>query len=116
MSLVTVKAKELGLGNFNVKTTNRNVRYALKTQLELAKINRDIAAAANVDAEDMDTVIKTLEAQEKLVEVEIAFLVGISPKSVTREKIENADFDKMNDIVLDAISRILGYDQNKSSK
>lgn len=116
MTLVTVNAKRLGLGRFNVKTTNKNVRYALKTQLELAKINRDIEASTKSDAEDMDTVIKTLEAQEKLVEVEIDFLTGISPKTVTREKIENADFDAMNDIVLNAIGRILGYDQNKSSK
>lgn len=116
MNFVTVNAKRLGLGIFKVKTTNRNVRYALKTQLELAKINRDIETASNADAEDMDTVIKTLEAQERLVEVEIDFLAGISPKSVTREKIEDADFDAMNDIVLNAIGRILGYDQNKSGK
>lgn len=109
---VKVSGKSLHLTTFEVSTSGRNIRACLEAQKNFAKAN---LAIKNFKEDDDESLIKSLEAQENLIDEEVAFLkktLKLSDAQV--DKIWDADFDKVNDFTTEVIEAVMRVDKSKS--
>lgn len=109
---VKVNGKKLHLTTFEIPTSGKNIRKCLVAQKEFAKADEEIQ---NVNTDDDDSVIRSLDAQIKLIDTYTNFLkpmLGLSDKQA--EKVENSDFNDVTEFVNEIIGKVLGFDANKS--
>lgn len=109
---VKINGKKLHLTTFEIPTSGKNIRKCLVAQKEFAKADE---AIQNVNTDDDDSVIRSLDAQIKLIDTYTNFLqpiLGLSDKQA--EKVENSDFNDVVDFTNEVISKVLGFDADKS--
>lgn len=111
---VKVNGKKLHLTTFEVPTTGANIRKCLVAQKDFAKANR---AIKNVDMENDESIINSLDAQIQLIDTYTEFLkpiLKLSPDQV--KKVEESDFDDVVDFADEVIEKVLGFNSDKSKE
>lgn len=111
---VKVNGKNLHLTTFEIPTTGKNIRKCLIAQRDFAKIDQ---AMNDVDLNDDESIVKSLEAQIKLIDTYTGFLKPMLDLSEDQaKKIENADFEDVVSFTNEVIAKVLGFDSDKSEK
>ena len=111
---VKVNGKKLHLTTFEIPTTGKNIRKCLIAQRDFAKIDQ---AMNDVDLNDDESIVKSLEAQIKLIDTYTGFLKPMLDLSEDQaKKIENADFEDVVSFTNEVIAKVLGFDSDKSEK
>lgn len=111
---VKVNGKKLHLTTFEIPTTGKNIRKCLIAQRDFAKINQ---AMTDVDVNDDESIVKSLNAQIQMIDTYTGFLkpiLGLTEEQA--EKVEDAEFDDVVDFANEVIAKVLGYDPDKSEK
>lgn len=111
---VKINGKKLHLTTFEVPTNGKNIRRCLVAQKQFAEANLTIK---RVDVKDDESVVKSLEAQIKLIDTYIEFLepvLGLSAAQV--EKVQNSDFDDVVEFTNEVIAKVLKVDSSKSDE
>lgn len=111
---VKVNGKKLHLTTFEIPTTGANIRKCLVAQKDFAKANR---AIKNVDMENDESIINSLDAQIQLIDTYTEFLkpiLKLSPDQV--KKVEESDFDDVVDFADEVIEKVLGFNSDKSKE
>lgn len=111
---VKVNGKKLHLTTFEIPTTGKNIRKCLIAQRDFAKINQ---AMTDVDVNDDESIVKSLNAQIQMIDTYTGFLkpiLGLTEDQA--EKVEDAEFDDVVDFANEVIAKVLGYDPDKSEK
>ena len=111
---VKVNGKKLHLTTFEIPTTGKNIRKCLIAQRDFAKIDQ---AMNDVDLNDDESIVKSLEAQIKLIDTYTNFLkpiLGLSDDQA--KKVEDAEFDDVVSFTNEVIAKVLGFDSDKSEK
>lgn len=111
---VKVNGKKLHLTTFDIPTTGKNIRKCLIAQRDFAKINQ---AMTDVDVNDDESIVKSLNAQIQMIDTYTGFLkpiLGLTEDQA--EKVEDAEFDDVVDFANEVIAKVLGYDPDKSEK
>lgn len=111
---VKVNGKNLHLTTFEIPTTGKNIRKCLIAQRDFAKIDQTMN---DVDLNDDESIVKSLEAQIKLIDTYTGFLKPMLDLSEDQaKKIENADFEDVVSFTNEVIAKVLGFDSDKSEK
>lgn len=111
---VKVNGKKLHLTTFEIPTTGKNIRKCLIAQRDFAKINQ---AMTDVDVNDDESIVKSLNAQIQMIDTYTGFLkpiLGLTEDQA--KKVEDAEFDDVVDFANEVITKVLGYDPDKSEK
>lgn len=111
---VKVNGKKLHLTTFEIPTTGKNIRKCLIAQRDFAKINQ---AMTDVDVNDDESIVKSLNAQIQMIDTYTGFLkpiLGLTEDQA--KKVEDAEFDDVVDFTNEVIAKVLGYDPDKSEK
>lgn len=111
---VKVSGKKLHLTTFEIPTTGKNIRKCLIAQRDFAKINQ---AMTDVDVNDDESIVKSLNAQIQMIDTYTGFLkpiLGLTEDQA--KKVEDAEFDDVVDFANEVIAKVLGYDPDKSEK
>lgn len=111
---VKVNGKKLHLTTFEIPTTGANIRKCLVAQKDFAKANR---AIKNVDMENDESIINSLDAQIQLIDTYTEFLkpiLKLSPDQV--KKVEESDFEDVVDFADEVIEKVLGFNSDKSKE
>jgi len=111
---VKVNGKKLHLTTFEIPTTGKNIRKCLIAQRDFAKINQ---AMTDVDVNDDESIVKSLNAQIQMIDTYTGFLkpiLGLTEDQA--KKVEDAEFDDVVDFANEVIAKVLGYDPDKSEK
>lgn len=111
---VKVNGKNLHLTTFEIPTTGKNIRKCLIAQRDFAKIDQ---AMNDVDLNNDESIVKSLEAQIKLIDTYTNFLkpiLGLSDDQA--KKVEDAEFDDVVSFTNEVIAKVLGFDSDKSEK
>ena len=111
---VKVNGKNLHLTTFEIPTTGKNIRKCLIAQRDFAKIDQ---AMNDVDLNNDESIVKSLEAQIKLIDTYTNFLKPILGLSDDQAKMgEDAEFDHVVSFTNEVIAKVLGFDSDKSEK
>ncbi|MCX8723053.1 phage tail tube assembly chaperone [Lactobacillus sp. B4005] len=111
---VKVNGKKLHLTTFEVSTTGANIRKCLVAQRDFAKVNQTIS---NVDLENDESIINSLDAQIQLIDTYTDFLKPILKLSNDQvKKVEESDFSDVVDFANEVIEKVLGFDSDKSKE
>lgn len=111
---VKVNGKNLHLTTFEIPTSGKNIRECLVAQKRFAEAGEIID---HVNTDDDDSMIKALDAQIKLIDTYTEFLKPILHLSDEQaKKVEDSDFKDVVDFTNEVISKVLGYDSDKSQK
>ncbi|NRO84166.1 hypothetical protein IMAU10149_00738 [Lactobacillus helveticus] len=109
-----VNGNKLHLTTFEIPTSGKNIRKCLVAQKKFAEASETID---HVNTDDDDSMIKALDAQIKLIDTYTEFLKPILHLSDEQaKKVEDSDFNDVVDFTNEVISKILGYDSDKSKK
>lgn len=111
---VKVNGKKLHLTTFEIPTTGANIRKCLVAQRDFAKVDQ---AISNVDMENDESIIKSLDAQIQMIDTYVQFLTPIlklSPDQV--KKVENSDFEDVVNLANEVIEKVLGFNSDKSTE
>lgn len=111
---VKVNGKKIHLTTFEIPTTGKNIRKCLIAQRDFAKINQ---AMTDVDVNDDESIVKSLNAQIQMIDTYTGFLkpiLGLTEDQA--KKVEDAEFDDVVDFANEVIAKVLGYDPDKSEK
>lgn len=109
-----VNGKKLHLSTFEIPTSGKNIRKCLVAQKKFAEAGEVID---HVNTDDDDSMIKALDAQIKLIDTYTEFLKPILHLSDEQaKKVENSDFKDVVNFTNEVISKVLGYDSDKSTK
>lgn len=112
--LVKVNGKKLHLTTFEIPTSPKNIRKCLTAQEEFAKAQE---AITNVDTDNNESVINSLDAQVKLIDTYVNFLQSVLHLSDKQaDKLEDADFSDVVDFANEIMAKVLDFDANKSDK
>lgn len=111
---VKVNGKKLHLTTFEIPTTGKNIRKCLVAQKNFAEVGEVID---HVNTDDDDSMIKALDAQIKLIDTYTEFLKPILHLSDEQaKKVEDSDFNDVVDFTNEVISKVLGYNSDKSTE
>lgn len=111
---IKVNGKKLHLTTFEIPTTGANIRKCLVAQRDFAKVDQ---AISNVDMENDESIIRSLDAQIKMIDTYVQFLTPIlklSPDQV--KKVENSDFEDVVNLANEVIEKVLGFNSDKSTE
>ena len=111
---VKVNGKNLHLTTFEIPTTGKNIRKCLIAQRDFAKIDQ---AVTNVDLDNDESIVNSLNAQIKMIDTYTGFLkpiLGLTEDQA--QKVEDAEFEDVVDFTNEVITKVLGYDSDKSEK
>lgn len=110
--LIKINGKKLHLTTFEVKPTSKNLRRCLKMQKAVAEMT---LAMKNVDVENPESIIKSLDKQLEWLDTDTEFLKDVLNLSADQvKKIEESDFDDVNEFVQEVVDKILQRDNSKS--
>lgn len=110
--LIKINGKKLHLTTFEVKPTSKNLRLCLKMQKTVAEMT---LAIKNVDTDDPESIIKSLDKQMDWLNSDTEFLKDVLHLSADQvKKIEDSDFDDVNEFTQEVIDKILQRDDSKS--
>lgn len=111
---VKINGKKLHLTTFVIPTTGKNLRLCLVAQKEFAKVDETIK---NAKADDDQSIINSLDAYIDLIDTYTNFLKPILHLSDDQvKKVENADFNDVEEFANEIISKVLGVDSSKSQE
>lgn len=111
---VKVNGKKLHLTTFEIPTSGKNIRRCLVAQKEFAKAQE---AISNVNTDDDESVINSLDAQVKIIDTYENFLQPILHLSDEQtKKLEDADFTDVVDFANEIMAKVLDFDTDKSQK
>lgn len=110
--LIKINGKKLHLTTFEIKPTSKNLRRCLEMQKKVAEMT---LAMKNVDVENPESIIQSLDKQLEWLDEDTEFLKDVLHLSADQvKKIEDSDFDDVNGFVQDVVDKILQRDDSKS--
>lgn len=110
--LIKINGKKLHLTTFEIKPTSKNLRRCLEMQKKVAEMT---LAMKNVDVENPESIIQSLDKQLEWLDEDNEFLKDVLHLSADQvKKIEDSDFDDVNGFVQDVVDKILQRDDSKS--
>lgn len=110
--LIKINGKKLHLTTFEVTPTSKNLRRCLEMQKKVAEMT---LAMKNVNVDDPESIIKSLDKQLEWLDTDTKFLKGVLNLSDDQvKKIDDSDFDDVNEFVQDVVDKILQRDDLKS--
>lgn len=110
--LIKIDGKKLHLTTFEVVPTAHALKRCLEIQKEIAKMQLSIK---QVKDDDPESIIKSLEVQEKWLDSYIDFLQDVLKLSDAQvKKVEDSDFDDVTEFTGSVVDMILQRDNSKS--
>lgn len=110
--LIKINGKKLHLTTFEIKPTSKNLRRCLEMQKKVAEMT---LAMKNVDVENLESIIQSLDKQLEWLDEDTEFLKDVLHLSADQvKKIEDSDFEDVNEFVQDVVDKILQRDDSKS--